>query len=309
MISLTNTYQRRRTMDKLEYGFNHILDRNRDGSYATQSNRKRMLSMFADQLKKAGYKTNEMRPSDLKGRHINALIRQWKLESLSAGTIKNRMSNIRWLAEKVGKADMIKSNATYGIEDRKYITNTDKSLRIDNLQLDKLSPHIRQSIELQKQFGLRREEAMKFQANYALGGYDPYSATVLKIKPSWAKGGRARNIPITSDDQRNALMAALTLAGDGSLIPANRSYKEHLGHFERETSAIGLGQTHGLRHLYAQNRYRELVGIDCPAVGGIIDLTDAQKALDLSARQTISNELGHNRLSVTGIYLGSWSYK
>lgn len=296
-------------MNKLEYGFNHILERNRDGSYATQSNRRRMLSMFADQLKKSGYKTNEMRPSDIKGRHINALIRQWKIDGISAGTMKNRMSNIRWLAEKIGKADMIKTNATYGIEDRQYITNKDKSLRTDNLDLDKLSSYVRQSIELQKHFGLRREEAMKFSPEYALGGYDPYSAPVLRIKPSWAKGGRAREIPITSDAQRNALMAALTLAGDGSLIPANRSYKEHLGHFERETSAIGLGQTHGLRHLYAQNRYRELVGIDCPAVGGIIDLTDAQKALDLSARQTISNELGHNRLSVTGIYLGSWSYK
>lgn len=296
-------------MNKLEYGFNHILERNRDGSYATQSNRRRMLSMFADQLKKTGYKTNEMRPSDIKGRHINALVRQWKIDGISAGTMKNRMSNIRWLAEKIGKADMIKTNATYGIEDRQYITNKDKSLRTDNLDLDKLSSYVRQSIELQKHFGLRREEAMKFSPEYALGGYDPYSAPVLRIKPSWAKGGRAREIPITSDAQRNALMAALTLAGDGSLIPADRSYKEHLGYFERETSAIGLGQTHGLRHLYAQNRYRELVGIDCPAVGGIVDLTDAQKALDLSARQTISNELGHNRLSVTGIYLGSWSYK
>lgn len=296
-------------MNKLEYGFNHILERNRDGSYATQSNRRGMLSMFADQLKKAGYKTNEMRPSDIKGRHINALVRQWKIDGISAGTMKNRMSNIRWLAEKIGKSDMIKSNATYGIEDRQYITNKDKSLRTDNLALEKLSPYVRQSIELQKHFGLRREEAMKFSPEYALGGYDPYSAPVLRIKPSWAKGGRAREIPITSDAQRNALMAALTLAGDGSLIPADRSYKEHLGYFERETSAIGLGQTHGLRHLYAQNRYRDLVGIDCPAVGGIIDLTNEQKALDLSARQTISNELGHNRLSVTGIYLGSWSYK
>lgn len=296
-------------MNKLEYGFNHILERNRDGSYATQSNRKRMLSMFADQLRKAGYKTNEMRPSDLKGRHVNALLRQWKIDGISAGTMKNRMSNIRWLAEKIGKADMIKSNATYGIEDRKYITNTDKSLRMENLNLDKLSPHVRQSIELQKHFGLRREEAMKFSPEYALGGYDPYSAPVLRIKPSWAKGGRARDIPIITDAQRDVLMSALTLAGDGSLIPAERSYKEHLGHFERETSAIGLGQTHGLRHLYAQNRYKELVGIDCPAVGGIIDLTNEQKALDLSARQTISNELGHKRLSVTGIYLGSWSYK
>ena len=296
-------------MNKLEYGFNHILDRNKDGSHATRSNRKRMLFMFADQLKHAGYKTNEMRPSDLKGRHINALIRQWKVDGVSTGTIKNRMSNIRWLAEKIGKADMVKDNATYGIENREYITNVDKSLRTDNLNLDSLSPHVRQSIELQKQFGLRREEAMKFSPDYALSGYDPYSAPVLKIKPSWSKGGRYREIPITSDAQRDALMAALTIAGDGSLIPLDRSYKQHLGYFERETAAIGLGQTHGLRHLYAQNRYRELVGIECPAVGGVIDLTDEQKALDLLARQTISNELGHNRLSVTGIYLGSWSHK
>lgn len=296
-------------MNKLEYGFNHILDRNKDGSHATRSNRKRMLFMFAEQLKDAGYKTNEMRPSDIKGRHVNALIRRWKLDGVSTGTIKNRMSNLRWLAEKIGKSDMIKTNATYGIENREYITNTDKSLRTDNIPLEKLSPHVRQSVELQRLFGLRREEAMKFSPEYALGGYDPYSAEVLRIKPSWAKGGRYREIPITSDAQRDALMAALTIAGDGSLIPPERSYKEHMGHFERETAAIGLGQTHGLRHLYAQNRYRELVGIDCPAVGGVIDLTEEQKSLDAAARQTISNELGHNRLSVTGIYLGSWSYK
>lgn len=296
-------------MDKLEYGFNHILGRNRDGSHATQSNRKRMLMMFAEQLKDAGYKTKDMRPSDLKGRHVNALLRQWQNDKVSTGTIKNRMSNLRWLADKIGKADMIKDNATYGIEDRKYITNVDKSVTLENLNLDSLSPHIRQSVELQNAFGLRREESMKLTPSYALGGYDPYSAPVLRIKPSWSKGGRYREIPITTDAQRDALMAALTLAGDGSLIPADRSYKEHLGRFERETKAIGLGQTHGLRHLYAQDRYRELTGFDCPARGGIFDLTDQQKALDLTARQTISNELGHNRLSVTGIYLGSWSMK
>lgn len=296
-------------MNKLEYGFNQILERNKDGSYATRANRQSMLSLFATQLKKLGYKTHEMRPSDLKGRHINALLRQWKVDEVSIGTIKNRMSSLRWLAEKIGKEDMVKNNATYGIGNRKYITNIDKSIRTDNLNLDQLSPHIRQSVELQKQFGLRREEAMKITFDYALGGYDPYSAPILKIKPGWSKGGRYREIPITSDAQRDALMAALTLAGDESLVPLGIFYKEHLGRFERETAAIGLGQTHGLRHLYAQNRYRELTGFDCPAVGGVFDLTREQKMLDEAARQTISNELGHNRLSVTGIYLGSWSYK
>lgn len=296
-------------MDRLQYGFNHILERNRDGSHATQGNRKRMLLMFAEQLKTAGYKTNDMRPSDLKGRHINSLVRQWQADGVSVGTIKNRMSNIRWLADKIGKTDMVKSNDTYGIENRKYITNVDKSVSIENINLEKLSVHVRQSVELQNAFGLRREEAMKFSPEYALGGYDPYSAPVLRIKPSWAKGGRYREIPITTDHQRDTLMAALTLAGDGSLIPIDKSYKEHLGRFERETKAIGIGQTHGLRHLYAQNRYRELTGIDCPAIGGTFDLTDAQKAADMAARQIISNELGHNRTSVTGIYLGSWSFK
>ena len=296
-------------MDKLQYGFNHILERNRDGSHATKANRKRMLMMFADQLKDAGYKTNNMRPSDLKGRHINALIKKWKQDGVSTGTIKNRMANIRWLAEKIGKADMVKSNDVYEIEHRKYITNIDKSADVTAQQLEKLSPYVRQSVELQKAFGLRREEATKFSPDYALGGYDPYTAPVLRIKPQWSKGGRYREIPITTDAQRDALMAALTLAGDGSLIPSNRSYKEHIGHFERETAAIGLGQTHGLRHLYAQNRYKELTGMDCPAVGGLVRLTAEQKQIDIDARKIISQELGHNRLSVTGIYLGSWSVK
>lgn len=294
-------------MDKLQYGFNHIISRNRDGSHATQANRKRMLMMFADQLKECGYKTNKMRPSDIKGRHINALIRKWKADDVSTGTIKNRMSNIRWLCEKIGKAEIVKSNETYGIENRKYITNVDKSQNVTAEQLEKLSPYVRQSVELQKQFGLRREEAMKFQPSYALGGYDINNADVIRIKPSWAKGGRAREIPITNDAQRAALKKSLLLAGDGSLIPGDSTYKEHLSRFERETSSIGLGQTHGLRHLYAQTRYRGLTGFDCPAVGGVFNLTDEQKTLDLAARQTISNELGHDRLSVTGIYLGSWS--
>lgn len=296
-------------MDRLQYGFNEIIKRNNDGSYATKANRKRMLMMFAEQLKDSGYKTNNMRPSDFKGRHINTLIKKWKDDGVSTGTIKNRMANIRWLAEKIGKPDMVKNNAVYGIEDRKYITNIDKSADVTAEQLEKLSPYVRQSVELQKSFGLRREEATKFSPDYALGGYDPYNAPVLRIKPQWAKGGRYREIPITTDAQRDALMAALTLAGDGSLIPSNRSYRDHIGHFERETAAIGLGQTHGLRHLYAQNRYRELTGFDCPAVGGLVKLTAEQKQIDIDARKIISQELGHNRLSVTGIYLGSWSVK
>lgn len=296
-------------MENLRKNIIDTLKINNDGSYSTQANRKKILMMCVDRLtEKYG---NELLATDLKGRHINHLLREWKNDGVSAGTLKNRMSHLRWLSKKIGNTGLVKDNATYGISDRKYITNVDKSIDVTLAQLSRLSPHIRQSVELQKSFGLRREEATKFQPSFALGGYDPQNAPVLRIKPQWSKGGRYREIPITTDAQRIALAGTLVLVGngDGSLIPPERTYKDHISKFEHETAAIGLGQTHGLRHLYAQNRYKELTSFDCPAVSGVRDLSASEKEVDLSARQQISNELGHNRLSVTGIYLGSWSYK
>lgn len=296
-------------MNKLEYGLKQIADRNRDGSFSTQANRRKILSMCAEQLKDLGYKTKQMNPSDFKGRHVNALLRQWRNDGVSVGTIKNRMAVLRWWAEKVGKSDMIKDNKTYGIENRQYVTNADKSQDLKNVNVDAIkSPYIKQSLALQASFGLRREESMKFNPAYALEGKPPAIGGVVKIKPSWSKGGRYREITITNENQVKALNDAINLVnGDGSMIPPDKSYKEHLGQFERQTASIGLGQTHGLRHKYAQDRYRELTGFDCPIVGGVRELDDEDKLFDEMARRTISSELGHNRIVITGVYLGSWN--
>ncbi len=63
---------------------------------------------------------------------------------------------------------------------------------------------------------------------------------------------------------------------------------------------------HGLRHYYAQSRYETLTGWKAPAVGGPTTrmLTPEQREQDAIARQTISRELGHERIQVTAIYLG-----
>lgn len=299
-------------MKKLEHKILQICNRNRDGSHATQANRKAILSLCVEQLGQAGYKVNELKPHDLKGRHINALVKRWQNDGVSAGTMKNRMSALRWLAEKIDNKGLIKSNAELGIENRQYITNENKSLSLTdakNVDLSKLSPHVALSTELQQAFGLRREESMKFQPAFALGGYSPATADKIMIKPSWAKGGRYREIPITNDHQRELMGRVQALAGNGSLIPADKSYRQHKNTFEYETRQAGIGQTHGLRHLYAQNRYHELTGFLCPAVGGVRELSPNEKELDQQARQQISNELGHGRLQITGVYLGSWSHK
>lgn len=299
-------------MKKLEHKILQICNRNRDGSHATQANRKAILSLCVEQLAQAGYKVNELKPHDLKGRHINSLIKCWQNDGISTGTMKNRLSALRWLAEKIDNKGLVKSNDELGIGKRQYVTNQNKSIDLTDVSkadLSKLSPHVALSTELQKEFGLRREEAMKFQPSYALAGFPSATANKIKIKPSWSKGGRYREIPITNDRQRELLNRVQALAGNGSLIPADKSYRQHKNTFEYETRQAGIGQTHGLRHLYAQNRYYELTGWQCPAVGGVRELSPNEKELDKQARLQISEELGHGRLQITGVYLGSWSFK
>jgi hypothetical protein len=63
---------------------------------------------------------------------------------------------------------------------------------------------------------------------------------------------------------------------------------------------------HGLRHHYAQARYEALTGWKAPAAGGpdAQVLTQEQRLEDAMARQTISQELGHERAQITAVYLG-----
>ena len=127
-----------------------------------------------------------------------------------------------------------------------------------------------------------------------------------QLKDTWTKGGRAREIPIRNGEQRQVLDDAKSLAGRGSLIPADRSYVDQLRRFEHQCAAAGVHRIHGHRHQYAQVRYRELTGWSAPAAGGprSKELTPAQRAVDSEARLTVSAELGHEREQITAVYCG-----
>ena len=285
-----------------------ICDRNRDGSFATQANRRAILRQFVDDLARAGFNIRQLKAQDLKGRHVGALLRRWQDEGLAVSTIKNRMAVLRWWAEKVGNPGAVKSNDDLGIEKREYTTNENKSASIQSVDLSKMDERIAASLVLQSEFGLRREEAMKFQPEYALSGRSPLDAGTneIRLKGSWTKGGRDRVIPIKTQSQREALAKAAYLARSGSMIPPDRSYRQHLIIWEKETAAQGIGRTHGLRHAYAQRRYLELTGWAAPAVAGIRKLTPDERLKDQEARKIISEELGHGRIAITNAYLGSW---
>lgn len=287
-------------MRDLNFGLKQLSDRNKDGSFDTRAGRARMLSLIANQLWEEGFK--KMTPHEIGGRHVNRLMERWHRQELASGTIKNRMAAIRWWAEKVGRSSVIHpDNDHYGIAQRCFVTNESKARNLPADALEKVPcPYVRLSLELQREFGLRRQEAIKFQPSFADRGGS------IVLKGSWTKGGKPREVLILTTSQREVLDRAHKLAGAGSLIPRDLKYIEQLKKYERHTIDAGLNKMHGLRHAYAQRRYAEMTGWQAPAAGGPTSkqLTPEQKELDRSVRMIISKELGHEREQITAVYLG-----
>jgi len=287
-------------MRTLNYQLKQLCQNNRDGSYATQAMRSRILSLMANQLFELGFR--QMQARSLKPKHVVALTKLWEQQELSTGTRKNRMSTLRWWAAKVNKQNVVaRSNDHYGLARRLYVTSASRVSTVNTEQIEKINdPYTRLSLKLQQAFGLRREEAIKFQPSYAIK--DDH----LLLKSSWCKGGRARTVPITNDEQRKLLDEVRAFAKGGSLIPPELIYVQQLHRYEGLTRRAGLRKLHGLRHGYAQRRFQELAGFACPAQGGPIskDLTPEQRALNEAARAVISAELGHTRENITAVYLG-----
>lgn len=286
-------------MDDLTYTLRQLCQRNRDGSHNTQADRMRSLALAARQLREAGFR--QMKASSLKGKHVQTLLERWQGEGLSSGTIKNRLSHLRWWAEKIGKAGILPAdNTQLGVAERRYVTNISKAQKLGTGLEQVTDAHVRMSLQLQAAFGLRREEAIKFQPSYANRGDH------IALKGSWTKGGRERTVPVITAEQRDVLQAAHRLAGTGSLVPADKTFIQQWHVYDGQCKAAGLSNMHGLRHQYAQSRYEALTGWKAPAAGGPQrqSLTMPQRLLDTEARESISKELGHNRAGIVSAYCG-----
>ena len=287
-------------MRQLNYQLKQLCKNNRDGSYTTQVNRHDILQKMSDDLHALGYRG--MQANSLKQKHVDALISQYKQEGLAIGTLKNRLSVLRWWANKIGRHQVVaKSNGHYDIGKRELVAKDSKAQILDHDKLNNITDtHIKMSLELQAAFGLRREEAIKFSPQFA------DQQDHIRLKSSWCKGGRARTVPIRTDYQREVLNRAHQLAGRGSLIPSHLMYVQQMRRYEKQTQKVGLCKMHGLRHAYAQTRYQELTGWPAPANGGPASkqLTSEQKQVDLKARLIISKEMGHTREQITATYLG-----
>lgn len=286
-------------MRKLNWHLKVLCDRNRDGAYATQAARRHTLQLVANQLHELKFR-RIAHCNNLQAKHVHALVQHWSEQGISNDTLKNRLSHLRWVAEKTNNKPLVKTNEEYGIERRVFV-GRNRSLVFSDERIHRIQhPHVRCAALLQREFGLRREEALKFRPSIAHYG------KCIKIHPSWAKGGRGREVPILVNSQEEVLRLAHATAQSNSLIPDDKSYRQFVKIFEKEMHAAGLGKSHGARHHYAQMRYEQLTGFACVANGGLkpSQMLEDDKQHDAAARQLISRELGHERKQIVAVYLG-----
>ena len=101
-------------MRQLHFDLLRLLEDDRQGSHGSRRARRYVLAQAAETLHRLGYRG--LRARGLKGRHIEALVAQWRRQGLADGTGKNRMAHLRWLAKKIGKPGIVRrDNASYGV--------------------------------------------------------------------------------------------------------------------------------------------------------------------------------------------------
>ena len=267
-------------------------------SYATFSDRTKRLKAMFKELHNLGYETTHI--GRVKQKHIEILVNHWQKAGVSIGSIKNRMSDLRFVCREFNRNNVVKSNDDYKIGKRCYVPSENKAMNDPNFDAIN-DDYIRCSIELQRVFGLRREESIKIIPAIADSG------TLLRLKASWTKGGIPRAIPIRTKEQRYWLDQAKNLTGKkGSLIPKDKTYIQQRRIYDRLTRIAGFKNLHELRHAYAQNRYFEITGWHAPINGGKnrSELTKQERLLDQQARKIIALELGHSRMAIAKNYLG-----
>lgn len=193
-------------MRNLNYELKQMCQRNCDGSYATQRDRARVLDLVANQLQELGYR--HLAATSLKPKHVEALLARWQTEGLAVGTIKYRMAELRWWAEKIGKQNVIaRENHQYGIGNRQYVTNVSRARELSDVELSRITdPYSAMSLRLWV-YGLvsQRIAAVRRRPTVS-AGTEPAGARNLE------SGRRKRKPPATHAPGHACMRATLWLA-------------------------------------------------------------------------------------------------
>jgi hypothetical protein len=230
---------------------------------------------------------------------------------MSAATAQNYVSAVNTVMTLAthGQWESVSPTKDCGIAERST-TRDEAPGALDRAAYDRALSEVREqvgeqaaaAVELMRELGLRSKEASVIDARAAYS--EALSRNAVTISAG-TKGGKEREVPITSEKQLAALERAAEAQGsERSMIPSGQSWKDWREGALRDAREIVKEHTggglHDLRCSYACERYESLTGHAAPVAGG----SGVDRELDREARAIIAQELGHGRTDVTSEYLG-----
>lgn len=293
------------------------------GSHKTRYNHIKEAERFVRALRDLGY--GVQRWTNITNKHVGAVVDRWREEGKAVSTVKEYLSGVRGVLKHFGNDRIAPKNAAFGLENRVYVSNRDKALpqavyeRVvealkdsDNINDNRIAAQL----QLERELGLRTEEAFKLNPGRAV-----LSDGRVYVSDG-TKGGRDRMINEISEKARSALSYARSVSSGGNTMAVDKTERQWSGLYYRTLRNHGISKEkagasgHGLRHAYAQERYRKLTGFTPPVkhesredfrANAQKAAGDAWRQLDRDARLILKSELGHgpDREDVVSQYLGS----
>ena len=300
-----------------------IIQKSRYGSAKTRHNHIKEARRFVGTIRELGYGVKRWK--NVTNKHVQEAVNKWKEERLQVATVKEYLSGVRTVCRIYGNDRIAPTNDVFGIENRVFVDNRDKSLPQEVFQRvvselkdssNREDQRIAAQLQLERYLGLRSEEACKFNAYQAL-----MNDRRVFIQHG-TKGGRERIIHEVTIEGKAAIQYAQEVSGKGNLIPHDHSEKQWIQKYYRIIRGKGISKkacgasSHGCRHAYAQDRFESITGFKAPCKfktktefrQNAENLAGKEwRKLNQDARQIIKAELGHgpDRDDVVSQYLGA----
>lgn len=280
----------------------------------TADYRERTLS-FLETLETLNMKANNLH--QISPKQVQAVFAEMEKQGMSASRLANTNTTIRRLGVWLGKPNMCPTLPNLMDEPwkarRRQAAHAPKDWEANGAEVldvieqvscicETTALHLR----LAHQFGVRVQEFLMFKPLEA----ERYGGTMIHLREG-TKGGRARMVPIETQEQRD-LMVEVKRAAAGNkkgllIYEEGATLRQAIMHFYYVLEVAGINRkthgitAHGLRHGYACRMYKLLTGHEPPVLGGPV----LPPEVDRKARLDIAERLGHSRVDVTSAYLGS----
>ena len=268
-------------------------------------------------------------PRSFSGRHVDAVTRYWQGEAhsgrMSPATIQTYFSFMKTFAGWIGKPKLLKPIACYFDDPKRYqrslISGVDKSWRAKGVDVatvirdvEACDVHAAASLRLMRAFQLRFKESVMFRPHTdvisaAQAGKPNGGVAFFLDTHRGTKGGRERLFPVDNPIREEAIAYArrVALGANESVSDPRLTLQQAMRRLRYVMECFGITRAglgvvpHGLRHQGAADDYQSITNVLPPIAGG----SGAAPALDLLARKEIAARLGHRRISITSVYLGS----